>query len=150
MINIICDGVWCRECGKYHPTLMWHKKYGYRDTVEGKREQFRELVENHPGMLGLPLDGTADEAQKEQVVELLMKNNVDRNKSEAEESSCVICGSKTAFISKVTGRHICSDECLYRENGWGEDCTGLDFDGLDPDSVKEYKELCRERSWPDL
>ena len=150
MVSIIMDGIWCRECGKFHPTLMWHEKFGYKDTMEGKREQIRELVENRPGMFGLLYDGTADEFLKEQMVKQLMKSTKDRNKEKAEEGNCVICGSKTAFISKVTGRHVCSDECLYRENGWGEDCTGRDYDGLDPDSVEEYRKLCQKRGWPDL
>lgn len=150
MLSIIMDGIWCKECKKFHPTLMWHKKYGYKDTTEGKREEIRNLVETHPGMVGLPVDGSAEEAQKEKVVELIMNNNEDRDKEEAGDGVCVICGSETAFISKKTGRHVCSDECLYRENGWGEDCTGHDFDGLDPDSVEEYRKLCQERGWPGL
>ena len=86
------------------------------------REQFIEVVEKRPGMVFGHTHPTEEEKYK--AVEDMLKSNLKlKSYRESEEAECVICGTRTAFISKITGRHVCSDECLYRENGWEEDCT---------------------------
>ena len=148
MISIIDDGVYCPKCRKFHPTLMWHEKYGYKNTVDGKREELRKLVDRVPALVGLT--GDASEKDKRKAIEQLIKANMDYPAIDEDKNDrCVVCGTETCFTSRITGRHVCSDECLYRENNWGEDCTGRTFDFLDPSDKAEYNKLCRDRNWPE-
>lgn len=122
MLTFFDDGVWCKRCQKFHPTLWWHRKYEEYNSETIMKDSFRGLVENRPGLVGLPADGSSSESRKAEVVEQILRLNLGYRKTyEAEESVCVICGAKTVFVSKETGRHVCSDECLYKENGWKEE-----------------------------
>lgn len=69
-------------------------------------------------------DKTSADEKKKILDEIININLALRNIDDAEKGECVICGYLTSFTSKETGRHVCSDQCLYRENGWREEATG--------------------------
>ena len=122
MLNMIDDGIWCQRCEKFHPTLTWHEKYGEEKSQNGIIEQMRWNAEKRPGMFGF--SDKSDEEKATILDEIIKINLEERLISDAETGECVVCGWPTSFISKMTGRHVCSDECLYKENGWNEEATG--------------------------
>ena len=120
---MIDDGIWCPDCRKFHPTIMWHRKYNEKDSQICFREKIKRKSGERPKLFGI-LDHMS-EAEKNRILEEVIAANLENKPiADAEIGECVICGSPTAFISKQTGRHICSDECLHKENGWKEDATG--------------------------
>lgn len=123
MLNMIDDGVWCDKCKTFHPTLFWHKKYREEKSKEGIIRKLMRDAEERPGMFGFNDNTSADE-KKNTLDEIINNNLAQRKIDDAEEDKCVICGYLTSFTSKKTGRHVCSDQCLYRENGWREESTG--------------------------
>ncbi len=122
MLNVIDDGIWYQKCRKFHPTLMWHEKYGYEKTKDGITSELKRQAQIRPGMFGF-IDKNNEE--KEKIFDELVKINLEsRLIADAKPGECIVCGWSTSFISKMTGRHVCSDECLYKENGWDEEATG--------------------------
>ena len=123
MLNMIDDGVWCNKCKTFHPTLFWHEKYGEEKSQEGIISRLTRDAEERPGMFGFNDNISADDKKK--ILDEIIKTNLEhRDIIDANEGKCVVCGYLTSFISKKTGRHVCSDQCLYRENGWREEATG--------------------------
>lgn len=118
MITVIDDGVWCPSCKKFHPTLRWHERYGIEESQSGIINRFKRNAEKRPEMFGFK---NKSKDEKEKSLNDTIKINLEyRQIADAQTGDCVICGYPTAFISKKTGRHVCSDECLYKENGWKE------------------------------
>ena len=122
MLNTIDDGIWCRQCKKFHPTLLWHRKYDVEDSEEGIIRKLKKQAKEHPGMFGLADKG--DDERKMILDEIIRKNLEIRHIADAEAEQCIVCGCLTSFISRQTGHHVCSDECLYVENGWKYESTG--------------------------
>ena len=123
MINMIDDGAWCDKCKAFHPTLFWHEKYGEEKSKEGMIGKLLRSAAEHPVMFGFN-DNTSADKKKKILDEIIHISLAHRNIDDADIGKCVICGSLTSFTSKETGRHVCSDQCLYRENGWREEATG--------------------------
>lgn len=116
MLNIEIDGIWCNECKDFHPTLFWHDKYGFRNTDAGIRRSIENLAKKAPKLFRID---DLSEDKKRKVIDITAKKNIeDKSIIDADIGNCVICGYETQFISKKTRRHVCSDECLYKENGW--------------------------------
>lgn len=123
MLNMIDDGIWCNRCKKFHPTVSWHEKYGEEKSEKGIISKLKRDAEKRPGMFGFN-DNTSAEEKANVLAELINIRLEHRNIADEEAGECVVCGCRTSFVSKKTGRHVCSDECLYRENGWREEATG--------------------------
>ena len=116
MLNMIDDGVWCKTCRKFHPTMRWHKKNGQEDTRKHITEYHKRSAEKRPALYGI--NDKADN-EKEAFLNAMIEKIIERrNIVEAETGEYIICGYPTVFISKKTKRYVCSDECLYRENKW--------------------------------
>ena len=116
MLNIEIDGIWCNECKDIHQTLFWHDKYGFRNTDAGIRRSIENLAKKAPKLFRID-DLSEDEKRK--VIDITVQSNIeDKSIIDADIGNCIICGYETQFISKKTRRHVCSDECLYKENGW--------------------------------
>jgi len=119
---MIDDGAWCSTCKTFHPTLRWHEKYGEELSQQGYKARLKKDAEKRPKLFGFA--GKSKEEQEIILDEMVRINLESRDIAEADEGECAICGYPTIIISKKTGRHVCSDECLYKENGWKETATG--------------------------
>lgn len=137
MINLVVDGIWCNRCKKFHPTLMWHEKYGQGETDAGMIAGLKNNAKVRPKLFGLSED--MDEDEKARILDGIIEMNLRLKQIyDTDVGECVICGCLTTNASKKTGRHVCSDECLYKENGWGEE--GLrEIDDTGDDSITIIK-----------
>lgn len=99
MITVYDDGVWCKKCNKFHPTLMWHEKYNNYEL--NRREEWEKSIEKH-----FPMYKDTAEFIDSLPIKGLMEDSV--------EGECEICKDKTFFRELTTKKYVCSDECKYK------------------------------------
>ena len=100
VINIICDGFYCKACNDFHPTLKWHEKYD--EYLLDRKEQWEMNKKKRPNLFKNAI-----------YVDSL---NVHELEEERIQEKCFICGNKTHFKNILTGHYVCSNECKYKDN----------------------------------
>lgn len=97
MVDIEIDGIWCKKCKTFHPTLMWHEKYDSYQLDDSKRinDIKKRFSEYDP------------ELSRERALK------IKELKIMKEQRPCIICGDNTFFVNIKTNNYVCSDECKY-------------------------------------